>query len=211
MLRSITFRIAFLLRFSQYQPDHGESRGSEDSSVIRFNIVWRLEGWLGRHELSRIVVVLVGLQAVLLPIIISMVCRHTTTCETGYAMASWETVYDESGSMREYVGEGTAWLREWEGATKPRHRYIGIPTAGDMGILQEQLYSCRHDWIETIGMPFSFLMLPALSFRLLSLTLPSDRENLPTFCLRAAFTNSWFSAPIYRAFGDGWGRWLYQG
>lgn len=112
MLHSITFWIAFLLRFSQYQPDHGESRGSEDSSVIRFNIVWRLEGWLGRHELSRIVVVLVGLQAVLLPIIISMVCRHTTTCETGYAMASWETVYDESGSMREYVGEGTAWLQE---------------------------------------------------------------------------------------------------
>lgn len=79
---------------------------------------------------------MVRLEAVPLPIIISMVCRHTTTCETGYA---GETVYDDDP-----VDEGIRWLRGsrcwgggqvWEGATKPWDRYIGIPTAGDMGIL----------------------------------------------------------------------------
>lgn len=36
--------------------------------------------------------------------------------------------------MREYVGEGAASGNE-KGPTKPRDRYIGIPTAADMGIL----------------------------------------------------------------------------
>lgn len=46
---------------------------------------------------------MVRLEPVPLPIIISMVCRHTTTCETGYA---GETVYEDDP-----VDEGIRWLR----------------------------------------------------------------------------------------------------
>lgn len=62
-----------------------------------------------------------------------------------------------------------------EGVTKGEH-YIGIPTVGDIGILEEQLYSAARDRLETI-LP-SCLLAACLSLPVPSLP-PFTRQARP--------------------------------
>lgn len=103
----------------------------------------RASGATGKGRLVRIVVV--GLQTVRCQSLYSRHADIPPRAKQGMREGQGTVLVDEGIWQREgcerVVDESTLGN---EGVTKGEH-YIGIPTVGDIGILQEQLYSAARD------------------------------------------------------------------